>query len=100
MDGHSAADRMGRLFAGRQAVIKVDSPQFALAQCAWISDFLHAWEHYVPVKSDLSDLSDSINWLEAHDDEARAIAGRCKAMSEQYVHRTGVLEWWRIVSSM
>ena len=100
IDGHSAADRMGRLFSGRQAVLKIAAPRFALAECAWISDFLHAWEHFVPVKHDLTDLMDGISWLDAHDNEALAMADRCRAMSEQFVQLESVLEWWRIVSSM
>jgi hypothetical protein len=28
------------------------------------------WVHYVPVKNDMSDLLDKINWLIDHDEEA------------------------------
>ena len=100
IDGHSAVDRMGRLFNGRQAVLKVESPKCALAPHAWISDFLHAWEHYVPVSADLSDLDASICWLKERDDCASGMANRCKYMNKHYVCQEAIIDWWRLVSSL
>jgi hypothetical protein len=37
---------------------------------------LKAWEHYVPVKEDLSDLHEMFDWAEANQEEARRIAER------------------------
>ncbi|CAK0864741.1 unnamed protein product [Prorocentrum cordatum] len=39
------------------------------------------WEHYVPIAYDLSDLVAKVEWLQAHDDEARAIAARGQALA-------------------
>ena len=36
--------------------------------------YLTPWKDFVPVKADLSDLVDNIDWLESHPDEARKIA--------------------------
>lgn len=49
----------------------------------WYYDRLVPWENYVPVETDLSDLVDNVQWLIAHDDEARRIgaAGRALAAS-------------------
>ncbi|KOB72257.1 KDEL motif-containing protein 1, partial [Operophtera brumata] len=36
--------------------------------------FFDAWKHFVPVKRDLSDLVEKVQWALEHDDEAREIA--------------------------
>lgn len=40
------------------------------------SGHFRPWEHYVPIREDLSDLSEAFDWAEAHPDEASAIAAR------------------------
>jgi hypothetical protein len=47
-------------------------PETTKAQ--WFFPVLEAWKHYVPVKSDLSDLPDKIKWLREHDEEAKEIS--------------------------
>lgn len=49
----------------------------------WYYDRLVPWENFVPVKSDMSDLVEKLDWLIEHDDEARRIgaAGRALALS-------------------
>ena len=39
----------------------------------WFYYFLKPWVHYVPVREDLSDLIENIQWAKAHDLEAKAI---------------------------
>ena len=52
----------------------------------WYYDRLVAWENYVPVLADLSDLAEKTRWLIDHDDDARRIgaAGRATALSLTY----------------
>ncbi len=64
-------------------VLKVDS------ECAWKQwyyDRLRPGEHFVPVRADLSDLIDKLEWLRAAPETAKAIgaAGRAFAMSMTY----------------
>ena len=40
----------------------------------WFYDELRAWEHYVPIQMDLSDLSEKYVWAEQHPLEAQTIA--------------------------
>lgn len=42
----------------------------------WFEDRLTAWEHYIPVASDLSDLMDRAEWCFAHPAECSAVAER------------------------
>jgi hypothetical protein len=41
---------------------------------------LKPWVHYVPIRTDLSDLDEKIEWLLANDDEAHSIAINAKAL--------------------
>lgn len=52
-------------------VIKIESP-FGYKQ--WYYDDMKPFEHYVPVKADLSDLCKVIEWCLANDQESRRIA--------------------------
>jgi hypothetical protein len=70
-DGAAAAYRLPFLLAGGSLVLWVDSPR-GFAE--------HLYEqfrpnvHYIPIKADLSNLIERIEWARAHDSEARAIA--------------------------
>ena len=79
IDGYSNAwqNLIVRLHLGC-CVLKVAS-QYDYRQ--WYYDRLHAWEHYVPVKADLSDLLEQIDWVRANDKEASQIARRGQALA-------------------
>lgn len=51
-------------------IFKVDS-QMGFRQ--WYYDRIRPFEHYVPVRSDLSNLVEQVDWARSHDAEARAI---------------------------
>ncbi len=78
VDGHSNAwdNLYHRLILGT-CVLKIDS-QMGFRQ--WYYDRLRPYEHYVPVKKDLSDLQAQMNWVRAHDAEAKAIAAAGQAL--------------------
>jgi len=42
----------------------------------WFSDLLVPFENYIPVRYDLDDLEEKIEWVLEHDTEAREIAER------------------------
>jgi hypothetical protein len=42
----------------------------------WYDKDLHAWEHFVPVASDMSDLIEKIAWCQSHGSECGEIAAR------------------------
>lgn len=47
----------------------------------WVSFFTEqfsAWEHFVPVSNDMSDLAEKIAWCQSHDAECEAIADRAR----------------------
>ncbi|XP_067890194.1 protein O-glucosyltransferase 2 isoform X1 [Heterodontus francisci] len=69
IDGTVAAYRMPYLLAGDGVILKQDSVYYE----HFYND-LQPWEHYIPFKSDLSDLLDKIQWAKSHDEEAKMIA--------------------------
>jgi hypothetical protein len=40
----------------------------------WFHDLLVPWKHYIPIKTDLSDLREKFDWAESHPAEAKQIA--------------------------
>jgi Glycosyl transferase family 90 len=49
---------------------------------SFFSQQFTAWEHYVPVANDCSDLATQLEWCLAHDAECEAIASRARARAE------------------
>lgn len=69
VDGTVAAYRLPYLLAGDSVVLKQDSGYYE-----HFYKQLRPWEHYIPVKADLTDLLEMIQWARDHDQEARKIA--------------------------
>ncbi|CAD0196021.1 unnamed protein product [Chrysodeixis includens] len=69
IDGTVAAYRMPYLLAGGGMVLKQDSPYYE-----HFYGFLTPWEHFIPVKRDLSDLVDRVKWARENDEKAQLIA--------------------------
>ncbi|KAI1885473.1 hypothetical protein AGOR_G00220560 [Albula goreensis] len=69
VDGTVAAYRLPYLLAADSVVLKQDSPYYE-----HFYSNLQPWHHYIPFRSDLSDLLDKIRWAREHDQEARKIA--------------------------
>jgi len=68
------ADRLWRLLA-----LKVVVLQEMHAFREFFYDMLIPWVHYVPIKTDLSDLCEKITWLRDNDEKARNIAENAHA---------------------
>jgi len=64
VDGTVAAYRLPYLLAGDSVVLKQNSPYYE-----FFYKQLRPYEHYIPVKADLSDLLDRIQWAKDHDSE-------------------------------
>jgi hypothetical protein len=59
-------------------VLKVASPR---GYRHWYYDKLKPWVNFVPVQPDMADLVEKLEWLRAHDDEAREIGARSLALA-------------------
>lgn len=72
VQGHSAASRYGALMASGSVILKVAST--CAAPDLWFFHHLRPWVDHVPVAADMRDLRPAIQWLQAHDAEAAAMA--------------------------
>lgn len=59
-------------------VIKVESQE---GYRQWYYDRIRPWEHFIPVRADMTDLVEKIEWARSHDDEARRIAENGQAFA-------------------
>ncbi|XP_059758854.1 protein O-glucosyltransferase 2 isoform X3 [Balaenoptera ricei] len=69
VDGTVAAYRLPYLLVGDSVVLKQDSIYYE-----HFYNELQPWKHYIPVKSNLSDLLEKLKWAKDHDEEAKKIA--------------------------
>lgn len=92
LDGHSGADRLGALASGNQCILKVAPPAHALCPDTWASLRMHAWEHYVPVSSQMHDLQEKLDWAIARPDVCKRLLYNCRLWADR--ERADVLDWW------
>eukprot|EP00736_Rhodelphis_marinus_P011441 Rmarinus@m.19832 len=81
IDGTVAAYRMPALIAGNSVVFKQDS--------VYYEHFYHhmrPYEHYIPVKRDLSDAREQVLWAREHDDEVRQIAKNAREVAREHLY--------------
>lgn len=64
IDGTVAAYRLPYLLAGDSVVLKQDSGYYE-----HFYNELRPWEHYIPVRADLGDLLEKIQWARDNDEE-------------------------------
>jgi len=88
IDGHTSAYRLSYEMGMGSCILLVDS-KYKM----WFRDYLVPYQHYVPVKKDLSDLVEKIEWCIDHDDECKQIAQNTLEFYKQYLNKDGVLDY-------
>ena len=92
IDGHSGADRLAALAGGNQVILKVAPPEHALCPDTWASERMYAWEHYLPVCRQMTDLRVRLDWARRHPDVCERLRRNCAAWAA--AERQCVLQWW------
>ena len=95
IEGHCAACRYGFMMQLGSVILKVDSR--CVADSMWYFPLLRPYYDHVPVKADLSDLQDRIEWCRNNDDKCREIAANAKKVYKAYVSKDGVLDYMQAV---
>ncbi|KAJ7636348.1 glycosyl transferase family 90-domain-containing protein [Roridomyces roridus] len=100
-------DLDGNTFSGRYlGLLKSGSLVFkSTAFTEYFSDWLKPYEHYIPVKVDLSDLVERVQWAIDNDVEARRIQQQGKRFAEEVItdqqndcyFAAVLLEWARLL---
>lgn len=86
VDGNVAAFRLAKMMLLGSVILLVDGP-FTL----WYDSGLKAYEHYVPVKADLSDLASQIEWCRKNDDKCAAIATKARLLASRLLTKRAVV---------
>mmetsp|Transcript_9767 Transcript_9767/g.10855 ORF Transcript_9767/g.10855 Transcript_9767/m.10855 type:complete len:709 (+) Transcript_9767:45-2171(+) len=95
VDGHCAACRYGFMMRLGSVILKVASQQ--VADRMWYFPLLQPYIDHVPIKKDLSDLKEKIDWCRDNDDKCREIAQNCKKLYDTYVSKNGLLDYIEVV---
>ena len=88
IDGHVSAFRLSLELSMGSVVLLVNSPWKM-----WYSDMLIPGTHYIPIKSDLSDLIEQIQWCRSNDAQCQQIAENAKMFYETYLQKDGILDY-------
>lgn len=91
VEGHCAACRYGFMMQLNSVILKVESK--CVASELWYFPLLQPFVDHVPIKADLSDLKEQIEWCRANDDKCREIAKNAKLLYERYISRDGILDY-------
>lgn len=88
VDGHVSAFRLSLELNMGCVILMVDS-----AWKMWYKDLLVPYEHYVPVKADLSDIIDQIKWCRDNDEKCQEIVRNAQLFFDTYLQRDGILDY-------
>lgn len=91
-EGHSAANRYSKLMSIGSVILKVEST--CDASDMWYFKHLKPYVHYVPVKADLSDLQDKINWCVENDNLCKIIVLNAEIFYKTYLSKEYILHYW------
>ena len=69
-------------------ILKTDS-----AWNQWFFNKYKAWEHYVPVKDDMSDLQERFAWCESHQAECEQMIRKCKRLFQEAYRFHNVMDY-------
>nr|QFG74001.1 MAG: glycosyltransferase family 90 [Megaviridae environmental sample] len=89
LDGHAAACRLGNMFKGGN-LIMIPTSEHIL----WFTHLLKPWKHYVPVKADLSDMTEKLKWCLDNDTKCKRIAENALLFYQTYLSREHILRFW------
>lgn len=79
IDGTVAAYRLPYLLVGDSVVLKQDSIYYE-----HFYNELQPWKHYIPIKSNLSDLLEKLKWAKDHDEEVRSVSWKANLHCARY----------------
>ncbi|OQS01999.1 hypothetical protein THRCLA_05599 [Thraustotheca clavata] len=97
VEGHCAANRYAFLMRLGGVILKVTSK--CVADEMWYTPLLQPMVDHVPIKADLSDLAEKIQWCRDNDDKCREIANRAKWLYDNYVSKQGIHDYMELITT-
>ena len=89
IEGNGYSGRLKFLLWSHRPLLLVDRPHKE-----FFFEFLKEWEHYIPVKRDLSDLIEKTKWCSDNYDKALIIAENAFQFSQSYLTRDACYDKW------
>jgi hypothetical protein len=88
IQGHVEAFRLSLELSMNCVILLVES-KWKL----WYSDMLKPYEHYIPVKHDLSNLFEVIQWCRNNDDRCKIVAQNALVFYNKYLNNNAILDY-------
>lgn len=88
IDGHVTAFRLSLEMSFGSVILLAKSEYYI-----WYMKKLKPYEHYVPVKRDLSDLIEKIRWCRANDAQCQKIAINSLEFYNKYLRKNGIFDY-------
>jgi hypothetical protein len=95
VEGHCAANRYAFLMRLGSVILKVTSR--CVADEMWYYPILKPFEDHVPIREDLSDLAEKIQWCRDNDDKCRQIAARANELYERFVSKEAIHDYMEVI---
>ena len=89
IEGNGYSGRLKHLLWSHRPLLIVDRPHKE-----FFFEYLKEWEHFIPVKEDLSDVLEKTKWCLEHYEEASHIAENAYQFSMKYLTREACYEQW------
>jgi len=90
-------DIQGRGYSGRVKMLMFSGRTLFLADRKWKEFWykeLEPFVHYIPVKEDLSDLTERLDWAENNPEEAKKIAKNAKEFAKEHLTRDAAIDYF------
>ena len=88
--GHCAANRYSALMRQGSVILRVEDPPGTPGHL-WFFHHLEPWQDHVPVKCDLSDLEEKLQWCREHPSECADMVARCRRLVRTVLSAKGIL---------
>jgi hypothetical protein len=89
IEGCGYSGRLKYLFWSHRPVILIDRPDKE-----YFYDYLKPWREYIPVKNDLSDLVEKVDWIFNNKEKAQQIANNAYEFSKRILTREAAYKQW------
>ena len=95
--GHSAASRYSTLMRLGSVIFKVeDDPVITTAPNLWFFCMLRPWHDHVPVRHDLSDLLEKVDWCRNNDKECQRIVATAQLFCETFLCKEALVDYMQL----
>jgi hypothetical protein len=96
LDGNSISGRSSYMLHSGSTIFKPDS-----VFSEWSYHLLKPWVHYVPVRENLDDLVEQVQWAQLNPKSAECIARNAKRFAEKHIRKeTIACVWWRLLTEL